>query len=62
MQLVLGVTVVFVVSVNELLDWCHAVSTGCDGRVCGLTPSTNCMTPVQWFIHIDHKRDCHTQY
>ena len=35
MQLVPGVTVVFVVSVNELLDWYHAVSTGCDGRVCG---------------------------
>ena len=35
MQLVPGVTVVFVVSVNEPLDWCHAVSTGCDGRVCG---------------------------
>ena len=35
MQLVLGVTVVFVVSVNELLDWYHAVSTECNGRIYG---------------------------
>ena len=32
-QLVLGVTVVFMVGVNEPLDWCHAISTGCDGHV-----------------------------
>ena len=34
-QLVLGVTVVFMVSVNELLDWYHTISTGCDSRVYG---------------------------
>ena len=35
MQLVLGVTVVFMVGVNEPLDWYHAISTGCNGLVCG---------------------------
>ena len=33
MQLVLGVTVMFTVGVNKLLDGCHAISTGCDGCV-----------------------------
>ena len=35
MELELGVMVVFVVGVNEPLDWYDTISTGCDGRVCG---------------------------
>ena len=33
LRLVLGVTVMFIVSVNEPLDWCSAMSTGCDSHV-----------------------------
>ena len=35
MQLVLGVMVVFMIGVNEPLDWYHTISTGCDGHVYG---------------------------
>ena len=47
MQLVLGVTVLFVVGVNGPLDWYHTISTGCNGPQWTIVVGVN--GPLDWY-------------